>query len=248
MLIIIDRNIPAEAKEKLVSEISGISEQEIILLELQTTDLVYPAISGHPDIFFFKTQDHLIVAPNLPQEYLNILDQHKIPYLTGNRVPGTRKHHSTYIHYNAAAGERHLVHRLEYTDPVILEHCHFLKKIPVKQGYSACNLLFLKEDHYITSDVGIDRALQAHGLSGLYVDPEGIVLPGFRNGFIAGAMGVYHDHVFITGSLSHFPQGEKVRNYLNFLGYEIHELYDGPLFDGGGIIVMKNESAAADEK
>jgi hypothetical protein len=140
--------------------------------------------------------------------------------------------------YNVAVNDKYLVHRLENTDPVILENCHFLKKIAVKQGYSRCNMLLLKEDHYLTSDQGIDKALQNAGLTGLYIPSESIVLPGFPNGFIGGAMGLHENSVYLIGSLKHLPGGEVVAAFLKRLDYEIVELYDGPLFDGGGILFI----------
>jgi hypothetical protein len=62
MLIIVDHKISQRAKEKL--------SQYGDLVELRTEGITYPAISGHPDIFFCQSADKLIVAPNLPEEYL----------------------------------------------------------------------------------------------------------------------------------------------------------------------------------
>lgn len=234
-LIIVDRKLPEEAKEKLsdYGKVAGIF----------TEGLAYPAISGHPDIFFCKTPQVLVIAPNLPELYFRILDQHLIRYEIGNLgvgVNGERKkvHHSAFIHYTAAVSDEYLVHTLQYTEPVILQNCHYLKKIPVKQGYTRCNLLFLGKNHYLTSDTGIDETLKRHGFEGLFVSPEGIVLPGFQNGFIGGTIGIYGEKVFITGSLQRFPQGRKVKNYLEALNYEIIELCDGPLMDAGGILFI----------
>ena len=44
--------------------------------------------------------------------------------------------------------------------------------------------------------------------------------------------------MFVNGSLNFFPEGGKVRNYLDQLGYEIIELNDGPLMDCGSIIFV----------
>jgi hypothetical protein len=256
MLIIADRRIPAEAKEKL----SAVGT----LLELETEGIVYPAISGHPDIFFCKTPEMLIVHPDLPEYYFEQLRKYQIQFITGNPVSrienrGWRMEHrgssienpvssiqypslsgrqAASIRYNAAVNDHFLVHRLEFTDLAILENCHALKKIPVKQGYTRCNLLLLKEDHYLTSDAGIHKALQRAGQKGICVSPEGILLPGFPNGFIGGAMGVLNDTLFIIGSLDQYKEGDVVRKYLESLDYRIVELYDGSLFDGGGILFI----------
>ncbi len=273
MLIIVDKKIPAEAKEKLSAYGT--------LLELETEGIVYPAISGHPDIFFCKTPQTLIVSPSLPEKYIHKLQEQKVQLILGNqassiqiplplpppqqgsgissiiqhqispppapspkregdfiRHPVSSIQYPASVSYNAAVSDKHLVHRLEYTDPVILQNCHTLKKIPVKQAYTRCNLLLLKEDHYITSDPGIHKNLHRSGLDGIFVSPAGIILPGFPNGFIGGAMGLLNDVVFVTGSLAHFAEGDTVRNFLEDLDYRIVELYDGPLFDGGGILFI----------
>jgi hypothetical protein len=228
MFIIVDKKIPREAKDKL--SVSG------TVLDLETNGIVYPAVSGHPDIFFCKTPQKLVISPSLPEKYVQDLEKHNVSYIPGSRASGIRHPASSY--YNAAVSDRYLIHRLEYTDPVILQNCHTLKKIAVKQAYTRCNLLLLKDDHYLTSDPGIHKNLQQAGLAGIFVSTEGILLPGFPNGFIGGAMGVKNNIIYVTGSLSYFPEGAVVRKFLEDLNYGINELYEGPLFDGGGILFL----------
>jgi len=239
-MIIVDKKIPEEAKVKLA--------KYGILVELETDGIVYPAISGHPDIFFCKTPELLVVSPSLPEKYLNLLKEQHLQFIIGNQaslpvrqagsIPAYPAGYPATVHYNAAINDHYLVHNLKYTDPVILQSCHTLKKIPVKQGYTRCNLTLLKDDHYITSDTGIQKELQRNGLDGILVSPEGIVLSGFPNGFIGGTLGVLNDRIFVIGSLFHYAEGGKVRAYLENLEYEIVELYEGPLFDGGSILFL----------
>jgi hypothetical protein len=228
MLIIVDKKIPGEAKEKLSAYGN--------LMELETEGIVYPAISGHPDIFLCKTPQTLIVSPSLPGYYLQKIKEQKLEYIPGNQASSIQ--HPGSVHYNAATNNNYLVHRLEFTDPVILQNCHTLKKIPVKQAYTRCNLLLLKNDHFITSDPGISKNLHRSGLNGIFVSPAGIILPGFPNGFIGGAMGLENDSVFVIGSLLFYSEGLTVRNFLENLNYRIVELYPGPLVDGGGILFL----------
>ncbi len=228
MLIIIDKKIPGEAKEKLSAYGA--------LLELETEGIVYPAISGHPDIFICKTPQALIVSPSLPEIFLHKLQEQQLQFIPGNQASSIQ--HPASVYYNAAVNNQYLVHRLEFTDPVILQNCHTLRKIPVKQAYTRCNLLLLKDDHYITSDPGIHKNLHRSGLDGIFVSPTGIILPGFLNGFIGGAMGLVNDSIFIIGSLLYYPEGSTVRKFLEDFNYRIIELYPGPLFDGGGILFI----------
>ena len=229
MLIIIDRKILGEAKERL-SSIGTV-------LELETEGIVYPGVSGHPDIFLCQTPRTLVISPSLPLKYVQILEENHVPFITGNDKIGPN--HPSSIHYNAAVSDHYFVHRLEYTDPVLLQQCHTLKKLPVKQGYTRCNLLLLRNHHFLTSDQGICENLLRSGLSGIFVSPKGVHLPGFSNGFIGGTMGVLNNTVYIVGNLSYFVEGETVRKFLTDLGYEMMELYAGPLVDGGGILFIQ---------
>jgi hypothetical protein len=253
MLIIVDKKIPEEAKNRLTFLAQ---EMQGFLVEFETTGLVYPEISGHPDIFFCQTPQTLVISPNLPDRYVTLLDENKIPYNKGNHAAGRtdsgkaskermatlkqqkKVENEGMVRYNAAIDDHVLVHRLEFTDPVILENCHYLKKITVKQGYTRCNLLLLKDNHYITSDQGIHKTLFGSGMKGLFVSPVPIILPGFQNGFIGGSMGISGNSVFINGTLRHLSEGDEIAEFLNELGYSIIELYDGPLFDGGGILFV----------
>jgi hypothetical protein len=228
MLIIADIRIPEEAIKKLRGYGSVIA--------FSTNGITYPAISCHPDIFFCKMNGELIIAPNLPDEYKSILLENAIPFIkgeasVGNKYPETAK-------YNAVCTENFLIHNFRYTDSSISDHAAELELIHSGQGYTRCNLLPLKDDNFITSDAGISRVLKGFRMKNLYVDPAGILLPGMKHGFFGGACGVHNNNVFILGNLDKFKDGKKVRNYLEGLEYEIVELYDGPLYDGGSILFL----------
>ncbi len=228
MLIIIDKKIPRAAKEKL----SGFGE----LIEIHTDRITYPAISGHPDVFLCQGPLKLVVAPNLPVEFEEKLTGESISIIKGEFPVGEKYPKSSA--YNAVVTEKYLIHNFRNTDFMVTRTFDDQEPVHVDQGYCRCNLLALKEDHFITSDEGIFKVIRRYASKVLYVNPEGILLEDFRHGFFGGCCGVYEDKVFIVGSLKLYPEGEKVRAFLNGLGYEIIELYDGPLFDGGGMLFI----------
>ena len=237
MLIIIDNKISQAAKNNL----SAYGD----LMELQTEGITYPAISGHPDIFFCQAPGHLIVSPNLPEQYFKQIDAHSAKYIIGELPVGPEYPSSS--RYNAVATDKLLIHNFRHTDFMITRTLEDLHPVHVDQGYCRCNLLPLKEGHFITSDEGIFKVLQGLHLSStglhpgcLYVQPEGIYLEGFPNGFFGGCCGVWEDKVFINGSLYHFLEGEKVRQYLDNLGYGIVELHDGTLTDVGSLFFLES--------
>ena len=228
MFIITDNRIPISAKEKL-SEYGEI-------INFSTEGITYESISGHPDIFFCQVNDKLIVAPNLPDIYKNTLTKNSIPFIEGE-LPIEKKYPGT-SRYNVVATDKYLIHNFRYTDPVITNVGNDLELIHSGQGYTRCNLLSLRDNCFITSDQGINRVLNDFKLKTFYVEPDDIILMGMKHGFFGGACGIYEDTVFIIGSLSNLKNSKELKAYINNLDYQIIELYDGPLFDGGSILFI----------
>lgn len=228
MLIITDNRIPSKAKAKL-SEYGEI-------INFSTEGITYESISGHPDIFLCQVNNQLIIAPNLPDTYKNILSKNSIPFIEGE-MPIEKKYPGT-SRYNVVATENYLIHNFRYTDSVVTNIGDKLDLIHSGQGYTRCNLLPLRNDCFITSDQGINRILNGFNLNTFHVEPYDIILPGMKHGFFGGTCGIYDDKVFVIGSLSTLKNGKELKTYLNNLDFQIIELYDGPLFDGGSIFLI----------
>jgi len=228
MLIIADKKIPDDAKINLRKY------GEVVLLE--TTGVTEESISGHPDIFFFSVQNKLIVAPNLPESYKKLLHKKNISFIEG--IENVEENYPMAARYNAVATNKYFIHRTDISDPEIIESANHLTKIQVRQGFTRCSLLPLRENNFITSDDGIYKTLVNRGMQVLFVNPEQILLPGHPYGFFGGTCGICDNTVFFLGSLTHYNDGENVKIFLKNLGYKIIELYDGPLFDGGSIIFI----------
>lgn len=228
MLIIVDQKIPEEAFKKLAEFGSVIG--------LTTNGITYEAICGHPDIFISILGNDLIVAPNLPQKVMNVLKENGISFHIGEQEVG-QKYPETAV-YNIVSTSKFLFHNLKFTDLVVKDLAFGLDKIHVEQAYTRCNLIALNNECFITSDKGIEKHLKEINLDVFYSNPDGILLPGFKNGFIGGCAGYFENQLFLIGSLDHYPAGAELRKKLNEWGVEIVELYDGPLFDGGGILFI----------
>lgn len=229
MLIVVDKKIPEKAKIKL----SDFGE----IIQLETENITYKSISGHPDIFFCKTDNDLILAPNLPDKYLNILFENKIYFIKGEKFLKNKYPETAY--YNAVVNNDFLIHNLKITDKAILDRCRDKNLISVKQGYCRCSLLPLKNNNFITSDKGIFKKLKSQGINVLFVSSDEVILPGFSHGFFEGGCGVFEDKIFILGSLKYHKEKEIIKSFLENLDYKIVELYDGPVFDGGSILFLK---------
>lgn len=225
-MIIIDKKAPKEAKDNL--------RRYGEVMELATSGIVYDAVSGHPDIFFFEHEGKLVVSPSLPEEYINMLNANLVKYKIGTKP--TSSGYPASAHYNAAVVGGSLVHNLDITDEAVLALFPEGRRINIKQGYSRCSIIPLKGKNAVTSDAGAHKTLTKAGYNALYVSPEGIVLPGFKSGFIGGTCGVRGDNVYFLGSLQRHIDGDNIRAFLRALKYGVIELCDSPLFDGGSII------------
>jgi hypothetical protein len=227
-LILCDKRLPSPAKVRL----ADFGE----VIELSTENITYAAISGHPDVFCCPVGETLVVSSALPSEYNEIFNTHNIEWVCGEKPNGLNYPDSAC--YNAVVTDHLLIHNLTITDSGILELAGKRKQIHVNQGYTRCNLLPLPGEKFITSDKGIFTVLTQEGFEVLYVNPDGIMLEGFPNGFIGGVCGVHDNNVFIAGNLTFYNESQKIRDFLSLHSLNIIELYDGPLFDGGSIIFI----------
>lgn len=225
--IIASATMPAEARERL--ETLG----NVVWLE--PSDLAYPSISSHPDIFFFCDNERdcksIICAPNTPTEWL---DKIKLPLTKGDKPVGDK--YPETVHYNAVGIDDILIHNLQFSDEKLWKKS---LQINVNQGYTRCNLLALNSKNYITSDLGIKKVLEKNGFNVFYVDPQQIVLPGQKYGFFPGCCGLSGDTVVVCGSLNHLKECKELKKFVRRNKMKIIELYNGELVDVGSIFFIK---------
>lgn len=231
MLILGDARIPEQAKQSLFKLGTYIP--------VLTAGITYESISGHPDIFFCLGDDYqLIVAPNIPKDYLMILKRYNVSFRMGNLPVGDE--YPETARYNAVVTEDYLIHNEQVTDENLKQFFGKKKNIHVNQAYTRCNLVPLRNGKFITSDEGIFKILKSNNLDIEYFSPEGIILPGFEHGFLGGTMGIglFDEKIFLLGQLESYPEGERLGATLRQAGYDIIELYQGPLFDGGSLLMI----------
>jgi len=228
MLIFVDYRLPAQALTLLgeMGHVVGINHKGI----------TYPAISGHPDVFFCYGAGRLVVAPNASPFYFNTLKKHQIGYTFGENMVSQKYPGSVF--YNAFVNHQYLVHNLNYTDKLILGLHKDKEFVHVKQAYTRCSLVEAA-GLYVTGDKGIEKNLKAKGLDVFFVDNSQVSLPGMKNGFIGGCFGTIDDKLFVSGDLSCLKEGCELAEELNRRGVQIAPLFDGRLMDVGGILFFK---------
>jgi N-dimethylarginine dimethylaminohydrolase len=109
------------------------------------------------------------------------------------------------------------------------------KIINVKQGYAACSTVVLNENHAITTDKTIEKALKNENIDVIYVPTDNIKLTGYNCGFIGGASGVSDKNFFLFGSIENLNKKDEIKKILKNLNFRITEILTSDIYDFGGV-------------
>ncbi len=118
---------------------------------------------------------------------------------------------------------------------------HGLNIVHTNQGYPACTTLPLGNSFAITSDKGMERALQNEGIRVTLIENGDISLPPYDYGFIGGAAGTLGDTVYFLGNPEHHRAFEKIQEAIASAGMKYTALSDEPLADLGRLILYDSE-------
>jgi hypothetical protein len=231
MIIIASSHLPDEAAQVL--------RKLGRLLLLPPQQGVYESIATHPDIYFCHDGECLYVSPLISKSMLSQLG--KIRIEIGERAPGP-VYPATAL-YNAVLSPTLLIHNLKVTDNTLLKASENRSKIHVSQAYTRCNLINLDDEHFITSDKGIEKALLKHSKKVCFINPSGVRLKGHKHGFFGGACGISGRTLFICGSLSRLDESELLSDFLSNAGWHLISLYNGPLLDLGSLLIIEQNSS-----
>ncbi len=198
-------------------------------------------VSSHPDMLLFSHGDTLVTYASYYAIAKAPID--RLVSYTGRNLRLTNHPHSDrYPHdigLNALVCGRLLFARLDALAPEVLSlaTAHGLTPVSIAQGYAGCSGLALDDTTLWTADPSLTKAATAHGLSVLPATYEEITLPGYHHGFIGGCGGVWRNIVYLCGTPTPV-QRERYFTHPLFYGKAIRLLYDGPLFDCGGIRIF----------
>lgn len=197
-------------------------------------------ISSHPDLVISICDGTLILDKEAHGSILEQLDAWEVPYILGNSKLG--EEYPADIAYNAVITGKHLIHNLNYTEPLLLQHSRNTNKtlIHVKQGYTKCSTVVVDDNHLITSDRGIYEAA-GNSLEVLLVQPGNVALEGYEYGFLGGCSGVIGDTVVFHGDLGAHPDFASIKAFVEGAGKKLMYFSDFPLRDIGSILVCQLE-------
>lgn len=225
--------VDARCEETIIQRLSDFAEQT---LPFRSEGITYDSISCHPDIFLYQEKQRVVVAPNAPQILTQTLQTLNIDFLVGKGEIGTQLHNSCL--YNCVATDRHLFHRTGFTDERILQLNSTKQFVALPQSYTRCSMLALDNDHFITSDAGIDKQLKANGFHTFLFDPSAIRIAVHKNGFLGGTCGRHEDKILFLGNPLAHADGKDLCHFIEKIGLEVVSLANGPLYDGGGIFFL----------
>lgn len=243
--VIVNKEISDEIKNNLKKYFDT-------LLFTETTKAYYP-VTFHTDIQFHKIGNNLICHKNISEELLDNIKIHtkykifKSIKSIGEKYPGD-------IPLCAYSDEYIFIHNTKFTDPMLVEvlekqsynqakEISSLKILNVNQAYSACTTSGI-EGCYITNDEMIFKNIIDIGYKCLLLPAGDIVLEGFENGFIGGAVKFYRikDKVilFTFGSIRNYKYGNDILDFYrkNGIILELIELGTWKLQDYGGMIIL----------
>lgn len=199
-------------------------------------------VSEHVDLGVYTEEDLIIIEPDLYEvigakltEAIGAYSKHTNQIKV---IKGSQSLKATYPYdarYNILGIGQKCFHRLDITDDLITKSStkHFLN---VNQGYARCSTLPVGKDAAITSDRGVAKALEEAGVKVLLIKAGHIELEGFDYGFIGGVGGSIGSLMLIAGELKNHPDGEIIQTFIMDRGFQIIELFKGPLMDIGSIL------------
>ncbi|MBQ8164836.1 MAG: hypothetical protein IJZ94_03375 [Clostridia bacterium] len=194
--------------------------------------------SCHPDMQICKINDSFcVVSPDIDNDIIEVFSEYNISYKKGETFLSEK--YPKNIAYNVLIGDKIFIHNIDYTDKLILKYLFELNKkaVCVKQGYSGCSSIFVK-DIILTSDYGVyKKAVKENIKTILFRNPELIKLHGFEHGFLGGCCGYSDDTGLLINCSSDFLP-EYFINELVYNGINFKCIGAGELTDIGGIIIF----------
>ena len=201
------------------------------------------AVCSHPDTLLFKlgneiftTADYCDAAAYVFSDIREYAPHIRINFTSDVRSP----RYPNDCKLNALVmGKRIFANTVSLSETVAMTaRARGYEIIHTTQGYPACTVLALTEEHAITADKGMAKVLAEQGINVTLIREGHISLPPHEYGFIGGASGVTDGSVYFFGNLRSHPDAEIIENAINAAGLSAVSLSDEPLRDLGGMIFL----------
>ena len=199
-------------------------------------------VNGHPDMVYHRVTEKLAcVAPDCFTDLMKAFSLHKNifegrVFIKGDTTLG--RDYPKDVPYNLLRIGNRIFGKLAATDKKLLKAIEEegIELVDVKQGYAKCSVAVVSETSAITSDAGLIKELEHHGIQSLYLEPGGIVLPGYEYGFIGGASGLLENTFFLTGKYEQDSINKRIEEFVDEMGVHIVYLSNEKIVDLGSIL------------
>ena len=203
--------------------IDALCEEGHLIAFVRPCKAVSEPISMHPDICIIKLGTSL-----------------KSPVFAGNTSLLGPEYPNDVL-YNAVVTERFFICNTKTVSRDLVKAVNTLypdiRTIHVNQGYTKCNMVVVDENHFITEDEGIFKALESEkDAECLLIEGGHVLLPGHDRGFIGGASGRIGDDIWFNGDISAHPNNDRIKSFIEGCGLGIRYVSGRPLMDIGSII------------
>lgn len=220
------------------AEAYALMKAGINVLAVPSSDVLYQAVCGHPDMLLnIIDRRTVMVHRDMQEDFLGKLRDLNINILISkNRL---QTNYPDNIILNAINLDNLFIHNIKHTDRELLNQVKDKKIKTVKQGYTKCSTAVVSSTALMTSDNGIAKCAQEEGLDVLLLPTGDILLPGLDYGFIGGCCGIIEEGLLaFYGSLKHYAYESEVMNFLKKHKVEPLFLRDGKLVDRGSIFAI----------
>ena len=197
------------------------------VIKLPLSDDVYEEISGHSDIFYCKSNNEIVAAPNA-----KILEK---DFKTGKVK--VEKEYPLDVPYNICQIGNKIIGS-KYVDKRIIPD------IIVNQGYVKCSIAVTTNKSCITTDKKIAEVLNKNNIDALYIEENNIKLLkkdksiSNMHGFIGGACLVFNNKFILFGDIDMLKNKDKILEHINKYNLELVDFKGLDIFDYGGGIVF----------
>lgn len=223
-----------------IEERKNLEKLGLNLIIVPKSQLLYEAIDGHADIqlnIIDRNVKKVIINRDLSKNFKNILTKNHISYIESSKKLSNKYPNNIFL--NGLSIGNYFIHNIKYTDPLLLSELANKVLINVKQGYTKCSILPVRDNAVITSDIGISSILKTYNFDVLLVPPSDIILPGLDYGFIGGVGGMISQNTMaFFGNISKYKYGDDVKKFLSKYDVKPLSLCDSKLIDRGSLLVF----------
>ncbi|EGL35305.1 hypothetical protein HMPREF9126_1123 [Parvimonas sp. oral taxon 110 str. F0139] len=189
--------------------------------------------NDHPDLSIVKIDEDIYIENSVYDYYSEYLSGFNLKKLEVSNFKNVE------MVLNIAKNKKYFFHNEKFTTKEIFEKLRLNREyVKINQGYANCSMICF-ENHIITSDEGVYKTLKAENIDVELVTNEGIILKGYKNGFIGGTCGFVSDDILLFyGDVTKYPDYDIIKRVADEENVKILYPKDETFVDLGGIISL----------